>query len=641
MSIAHESLAEPESPASIEPSLLVVGARPGADRDPTVVAASSKGAVIALAFAPADGTPLSRRDRTRLRAVLLGSMPGDCVLTWATAGASLAVGAASGRATVIANELLGTLVAFELADGRRLSVGAGVSGSEDHYSDPKGTARRAELAAAESLVARDHGVVTAAWPRPGRALSSLRERYRRVDPRRRPALLLGASTGLAVVPSFAVYCLVGAAGFNLAGVMFWVVFATLSLTALVNYAEAFTAFDPPQPPAEPARWPSLSVVVSAYLANEVDVVVGTCRALLDQDYPGELQVIVAHNGPSVPELEEELAALAATDARLVVLAVADSTSKAQNVNAALDVAAGEVVGIFDADHRPAPGALRRAGRWLADDTGVDVVQGHCSVRNGEDGWLSAMVAVEFETIYAVGHPGRAALHQFGIFGGSNGFWRTEMLRRLRLRPRMLTEDIDVSMRALLEGARIVSDPGLVSYEMAPTSAKALWHQRTRWAQGWSQVSRAYGRALVGSPVLTTRQRLGALWLTGWRESYAWISAQMVPVIAYQAFVAHQRHIHWFLLFFCVSTIFTSAVGPMQSLFARRLALPHLRRPEARWWWWAYVFVWGAPYGEWRTAVCRAAHLRDVLGDRGWVVTPRTATSAAVPYSTRAFSRPVV
>jgi len=48
--------------------------------------------------------------------------------------------------------------------------------------------------------------------------------------------------------------------------------------------------------------------------------------------------------------------------------------------------------------------------------------------------IARMVAVEFEAIYAVSHPGRARLHNFGIFGGSNGFWRTDALRRTRMRP---------------------------------------------------------------------------------------------------------------------------------------------------------------------------------------------------------------
>ena len=120
-------------------------------------------------------------------------------------------------------------------------------------------------------------------------------------------------------------------------------------------------------------------------------------------------------------VEPRLQLMAQNHPDLDVIRVEDSTSKAQNVNAALRVAEGEFVGIFDADHHPMDGAFDRAWRWLAD--GADVVQGHCVIRNGSDSWLTRLVAVEFEQIYAVAHPGRAGLHDFGIFGGSNGYWR--------------------------------------------------------------------------------------------------------------------------------------------------------------------------------------------------------------------------
>ena len=56
----------------------------------------------------------------------------------------------------------------------------------------------------------------------------------------------------------------------------------------------------------------------------------------------------------------------------------------------------------------------------------------CLTRNGDETWLAKMIAVEFESIYAVSHPGRAKLHRFGVFGGSNGYWRTGLLHETRM-----------------------------------------------------------------------------------------------------------------------------------------------------------------------------------------------------------------
>ena len=186
--------------------------------------------------------------------------------------------------------------------------------------------------------------------------------------------------------------------------------------------------------------------------------------LLRVDYP-DLQVIVAYNTPRPLLVEQALLAIAERDSRFIALRVEGSTSKAQNVNAALRHARGEFVGLFDADHHPQADSFTRAWRWLSN--GYDVVQGHCVIRNGDVSLVARTVAVEFEAIYAVSHPGRAQLHGFGIFGGSNGFWRTEALRRTRMRGFMLTEDIDSSLRVVKAGGRIANDPALISRGSLP------------------------------------------------------------------------------------------------------------------------------------------------------------------------------
>ncbi len=106
------------------------------------------------------------------------------------------------------------------------------------------------------------------------------------------------------------------------------------------------------------------------------------------------------------------------------------------------------------------------------------------ILNSTASFQAAMIAVEFDKIYAVSHPGRSAMFGFGLFCGSNGFWRAELLKRLKMDGSMLTEDIDSALRAVSEGAKTVHDLNVVSYELAPTQWPAFWKQRLRWAQGW-------------------------------------------------------------------------------------------------------------------------------------------------------------
>jgi cellulose synthase/poly-beta-1,6-N-acetylglucosamine synthase-like glycosyltransferase len=405
-----------------------------------------------------------------------------------------------------------------------------------------------------------------------------------------------------------------------------VVVGGLLLTALLIWVEGFLALDPPQPPDEPGSpYPMASAIIAAYLPNEAATIVETVEAFLRVDYPGPLQIILAYNTPQPMPVEAVFTEIARRDPRFVPYRVEASTSKAQNVNAALGLVNGEFAGVFDADHHPDPDAFSRAWRWLSN--GYDVVQGHCVVRNGHSSWVARTVAVEFESIYAVSHPGRARLHGFGIFGGSNGYWRTGLLRMVRMHGFMLTEDIDSSLRVVESGGKIAVDPALVSRELAPTALKALWNQRMRWAQGWFQVSLKHLVRGWRSPALTVRQKLGFTFLLGWREFYPWLSLQVFPLIAYFALKASSlAALNWFIPIFVLTTLFTLSVGPGQTYFAWRLAVPELRRHGR--WFWTYLVVSSLFYTEMKNIIARVAQVKEAMGDRQWTVTSRAGTGPA-------------
>ncbi|MGL5865759.1 MAG: glycosyltransferase [Dermatophilaceae bacterium] len=408
-------------------------------------------------------------------------------------------------------------------------------------------------------------------------------------------------------------------GHDVSGILYWALVGALTMTAFTIWAECSAALDPPRLPAEPDRpAPRATAVIAAYLPNEQDTIVETIEAFLRQRYAGGLQVLLAYNTPVDLPVEATLQAMAATNAQLTVLRVKDSTSKAQNVNVALAVTDGEIVGIFDADHHPMAGAFDRAWRWLAD--GADVVQGHCVIRNGAASALTKLVAVEFEQIYAVAHPGRAALHGFGIFGGSNGYWRRSALEWTRLRGSFLTEDIEASMRVLAAGGRIVNDPGLVSRELAPETLRALWKQRTRWAQGWFQVSVRHLGPVLRAPTLSLRQKLGAMYLMGWREIYPWLAMLSWPLVGF--FIWRDGGVEMSSPLFLLITLFVTVSGPLQTLAAWRLAVPELRRHP--WWFAGAALANLLAYTEFKNLVNRVAHLKQLCGEHQWVVTPRTA-----------------
>lgn len=407
--------------------------------------------------------------------------------------------------------------------------------------------------------------------------------------------------------------------------MFIVTVVVLVTTATLINIEGVLSLRPEKRPDEPRLpYPKASAIIAAYLPNEAASVVATVESMLALDYPAPLQIILAYNTPHDLPVESLLNKIAKRDNRFIALRVPHSTSKAQNINAALSIVDGEFTAIFDADHRPEPDSFKKAWHWLSD--GADVVQGHCVIRNGSASWLSRIIAVEFEQIYAVAHPGAARLRGYGIFGGSNGYWRTSLLREIRMRGSMLTEDIDSTMRALCEGRRIVSDPELISTELAPVTLRRLTHQRLRWNQGWFQVSLRHFEPLVRSPKLTLRQKIGTFHLLAWREMFPWFSLQVLPILAFWINKAGAvEALDWTIPLLLAATLYVLSVGPLQTLIAHANAAPLIRKEKG---WFLVHLVSANLYSEYLTLLTRVAHLRQILGEREWRVTPRSADDTA-------------
>lgn len=417
---------------------------------------------------------------------------------------------------------------------------------------------------------------------------------------------------------FGIYMGMGALGADISGIVYIVMVVMIVATAILIWVEGILAMRRVDPPPA-SNYPPASAIIAAYLPNEAATLESTIEAFLRVDYPGDLQIILAYNTPHDMPFEAVLQDIARRDQRFVPLRVQTSTSKAQNVNAVLGIVDGDFVGVFDADHQPDPTSFCRAWDWLA--SGFDIVQGHCFIRNGDVSWVARTVAIEFEQIYAVSHPGRSRLHKFGIFGGSNGYWKAETLRSIRMHGSMLTEDIDSSLRVIERGGKIASDPHLISRELAPTDLKGLTNQRLRWAQGWFQVSLKRLIPMLRSRHLTLRQKFGAFHLLAWREVFPWISLQIFPIVAFWAYQAGGlSRIEWFVPVLFFLTIATLATGPGQIMFTWILAEPEQKKRPL--WFLSYFGISMLFYSEFKNLLARVGQIKEFLGEKSWKVTPR-------------------
>src|SRR3954469_20967342 len=126
----------------------------------------------------------------------------------------------------------------------------------------------------------------------------------------------------------------------------------------------------PSSGAREAAWPAVSVVVP--VLNEERHLEAAVTKVLEQDYPGPLEVVLAV-GPSRDRTAQGAARLAAGDERVHLVDNPTGRTPA-GLNAAIKGSTGEVVVRVDAHSELSPGYVRRAVELL-ERTGADNVGG--------------------------------------------------------------------------------------------------------------------------------------------------------------------------------------------------------------------------------------------------------------------------
>jgi len=376
----------------------------------------------------------------------------------------------------------------------------------------------------------------------------------------------------------------------------------------------------PLPAAENKPVPRTTFIVSAYLPNEIAVIESTLLNILQHiERPANgIEVILAYNTPHVEVLELKLRQLAYQWPELVLANAHGSRSKSENLNYAIGLASGQMIALLDADHVVSRDCLARAWRWL--DEGYDVVQGRCKVRNCAESLLAKIVEIEFEIIYGVNHPSRSIIFDTSLFGGSNGYWKVAVLKKIKFDESMLTEDIDSTVRGILAGYRFVHDRSIISSELAPTTISGLWYQRKRWSQGWFQCSMKYQMAMWKTRYLNFPQKFIWTTLLSWRVFFDVVSTLLFPIVF--AFWLHVGKIAFpvnaYIIFALVFTLFS---GPYQALVAyKNAALP--RAPVREYLLYSF-FVW--PYTVFKTVVHIVAIRDELAGEHAWVISKRGKT----------------
>ena len=151
--------------------------------------------------------------------------------------------------------------------------------------------------------------------------------------------------------------------------------------------------------------------------------------------------------------------------------------------------------VFDADNILSPDYIEEMHKCHLE--GNDVITSYRNTKNYGDNWISSGYGLWFlrETMYL--NYARYKLGSSAAISGTGFFFANSVLKDIGGWPfHLLTEDIEFTINRVCKGRKIAFCRSAVFYDEQPTSVKQSFRQRMRWARGYIQVFRHYGKDLM-------------------------------------------------------------------------------------------------------------------------------------------------
>src|SRR5471032_1295209 len=235
------------------------------------------------------------------------------------------------------------------------------------------------------------------------------------------------------------------------------------------------------------------VLVQLPVCNEGALALRVAQAACRLDWPRDrltIQLLDDGNEDNHAILAQGLPAIVPPGVDLQLLRRGDRKGfKAGNLAFGLSHSDAPFVAMFDADFVPPPDFLRRTLPALLADSGLAFVQSRWGHANRNANWLTRVQGLLLDSHFAVEQEARFRAGMPMSFNGSAGVWnRTAIEQGGGWTGDTLTEDLDLSMRCMMQGWRGAMVSDLVVPGELPQSAAAWRAQQARWTKGHAQVA---------------------------------------------------------------------------------------------------------------------------------------------------------
>ncbi|MBE9031506.1 glycosyltransferase family 2 protein [filamentous cyanobacterium LEGE 11480] len=377
----------------------------------------------------------------------------------------------------------------------------------------------------------------------------------------------------------------------------WGYWLTTALAALMGghclraYATRPRAVVVPMDPK--AVRPQVTLMVAA--KNEEAVVDRLVDQLCNLDYPRdryEVWFIDDASTDQTPAILDRLA-LQHQNLRVVHRPAGSPGGKSGALNQVFPRTVGEFIVVFDADAQIAPDFLDRSLPAF-DHPSVGAVQLRKAIiqaetpnhPQGKNFWIQGQQAEM--ALDAFMRQQQIAVGGIGELRGNGQLVRRQAIEDCGgWNEGTITDDLDLSLRLHLNNWDIECLTAPAVYEEGVTQAIALWHQRSRWAEGGYQRYLDYWRMLV-------QNRLG---LTKSFDLVVFVVMQYImPMVAVpdllMAVMKHQAPVFTPITIITFGLFFLSAVRGLRRSF---VLMPLKEQRDVSWFWLVKQSVLGAVY----------------------------------------------
>lgn len=244
-------------------------------------------------------------------------------------------------------------------------------------------------------------------------------------------------------------------------------------------------------------YPGITVLIAAY--NEEQCIEPTLNSIKNQDYQGELQILLVDDG-SIDKTIEKASSVGLNKLQIIQ---APHGGKAKALNYGLTFAAHELIVTMDADTFLLKSAIREiVDKFYSGPSGTAAVAGSVYAKNSRKNLMTKIQEWDYFHAIAVIKRTQSLFQGTLVAQGAFSIYKRDALLEVGGWPETVGEDIVITWALLNKGYRIDFAENAISFTNVPDSYRQFFYQRSRWARGLLEAFRHYPQILLNKRLST-------------------------------------------------------------------------------------------------------------------------------------------